>query len=103
MRPASAGRSLAHGVTYTGVMIRWLLVTFLALMLIGWLSPLLRRLGFGRLPGDLRFRWLGREGQRPLASTLPLRFLGRGVGEWEIPLASLLLLSLLVGGLAKWL
>ncbi|ABM57227.1 hypothetical protein Veis_1467 [Verminephrobacter eiseniae EF01-2] len=73
----------ARGVTYTGAMIRWLLVTFLALMLIGWLSPLLRRLGFGRLPGDLRFRWLGR--------------------EWQIPLASTLLLSLLVGGLAKWL
>jgi len=79
----SADRTCARGVTYTGAMIRWLLVTFLALMLIGWLSPLLRRLGFGRLPGDLRFRWLGR--------------------EWQIPLASTLLLSLLVGGLAKWL
>src|SRR6218665_793054 len=78
MRPASAGRSLAHGVTYTGVMIRWLLVTFLALMLIGWLSPLLRRLGFGRLPGDLRFRWLGRGGQIPLSSPLLLGFLGGG-------------------------
>ena len=55
-------------------MIRWLLVVFLALMLLSWLSPLLRRLGFGRLPGDLRFRWLGRDWDVPLASTLLLSF-----------------------------
>ncbi len=55
-------------------MIRWLLVIFLALMLISWLTPLLRRLGFGRLPGDLRFRWLGRDWDVPLASTLLLSF-----------------------------
>ena len=56
-------------------MMRWLLVTFLALMFISWLSPLLRRLGFGRLPGDLRFRWLGRDWDVPVASTLLLSFL----------------------------
>ncbi|KRD16565.1 MULTISPECIES: DUF2905 family protein [Acidovorax] len=55
-------------------MIRWLLVVFLALMLLSWLSPLLRRMGFGRLPGDLRFRWLGRDWDVPLASTLLLSF-----------------------------
>lgn len=55
-------------------MIRWLLVIFLALMLLSWLSPLLRRMGFGRLPGDLRFRWLGRDWDVPLASTLLLSF-----------------------------
>ena len=36
-------------------MLRWFLVVFLALMLINGLTPLLRRWGFGRLPGDLRF------------------------------------------------
>ena len=56
-------------------MMRWLLVTFLALMFISWLSPLLRRLGFGRLPGDLHFRWLGRDWDVPVASTLLLSFL----------------------------
>ncbi|CAN7215575.1 DUF2905 domain-containing protein [Acidovorax sp. LjRoot129] len=55
-------------------MIRWLLVIFLALMLLSWLSPFLRRLGFGRLPGDFRFRWLGRDWDVPLASTLLLSF-----------------------------
>jgi Protein of unknown function (DUF2905) len=51
-------------------MIRWLIVVFLALMLINSLSPWLRKWGFGRLPGDLRFRLLGREWFIPLTSTL---------------------------------
>jgi len=55
-------------------MFRWLLVILLALMFISWLSPLLRRMGFGRLPGDFRFRWLGRYWDVPLASTLLLSF-----------------------------
>lgn len=62
-------------------MIRWVLVVFLALMLISWLTPLLRKVGFGRLPGDLRFKLFGR--------------------EWDVPLASTLLLSLVVGGIAR--
>ena len=37
-------------------MIRWMIVIFLALMLISWFTPLLNKLGFGRLPGDFRFR-----------------------------------------------
>jgi len=36
-------------------MIRWLLVVLLALVLVNGLMPLLRRLGLGRLPGDLSF------------------------------------------------
>jgi hypothetical protein len=51
-------------------MIRWLIVVFLALLLINSLSPWLQKWGFGRLPGDLRFRFLGREWFIPLASTL---------------------------------
>lgn len=62
-------------------MLRWLIVVFLALLLINWLSPLLGRLGFGRLPGDLRFRLFGR--------------------EWFIPLTTTIVLSLLAAGLAK--
>ena len=53
-------------------MLRWLLVTFLALMLINWLVPFLGRFGFGRLPGDLRFRLFGREWNIPLMSTVLL-------------------------------
>jgi hypothetical protein len=53
-------------------MIRWLLVVFLALLLINALTPWLQRLGFGRLPGDIRFRLFGREIFIPLASTIVL-------------------------------
>jgi len=63
-------------------MLRWLIVLFLALMLISWLTPLLQRMGFGRLPGDFRFRLGGR--------------------DWNVPLASTLLLSLLASLIAKW-
>ena len=53
-------------------MIRWVLVIFLALLLISWLTPLLQRMGFGRLPGDFRFRLFGREWFLPVTSTLLL-------------------------------
>ena len=53
-------------------MIRWVIVVFLALVLISGLSPLLRRLGIGRLPGDFHFRLFGREWSIPLTSTLLL-------------------------------
>jgi hypothetical protein len=63
-------------------MIRWIIVVFLALLLINGLTPWLRRLGLGKLPGDMRFRMFGR--------------------EWFIPLTTTILLSLLVGFLSKF-
>ena len=62
-------------------MIRWIIVIFLALMLINWFTPLLQRLGFGKLPGDFRFRLFGR--------------------EWFIPLATTVLLSLAAGVISR--
>ena len=62
-------------------MIRWFLVTFLALMLIGWLTPALRKLGFGRLPGDLNFKLFGREWFIPLASTMVLSMVAAGIAR----------------------
>lgn len=62
-------------------MIRWLIVVFLALLLINGFTPLLQRLGFGRLPGDFRFRLFGR--------------------EWFIPLTTTVLLSLVAGLIAR--
>ncbi|HRN06700.1 MAG TPA: DUF2905 domain-containing protein [Ottowia sp.] len=53
-------------------MIRWMIVILLALMLISWFTPLLNKLGFGRLPGDFRFRLFGREWFIPLTTTLLL-------------------------------
>ena len=63
--------------------IRWLIVVFLALVLINGLTPWLRKLGLGRLPGDFHFRLFGR--------------------DWFIPLASTVLLSLVISLLVKWL
>jgi len=62
-------------------MIRWLIVVFLALMLINWLSPLLGKLGFGKLPGDLRFRLFGREWFIPLTTTILLSALASLVAK----------------------
>lgn len=53
-------------------MIRWLLATFVALVLINSATPWLRRMGLGRLPGDFHFRLFGREVFVPLASTVLL-------------------------------
>ena len=62
-------------------MLRWLIVVFLALILINWLAPFLFKLGLGKLPGDLRFKLFGR--------------------EWFIPLMSTILLSTVAGLIAK--
>ncbi|MBL0720792.1 DUF2905 domain-containing protein [Piscinibacter sp. Jin2] len=62
-------------------MLRWLIVTVLALLLFQGLQPWLRKLGLGRLPGDLAWRWKGK--------------------VWNLPLASCALLSLIAMGLAK--
>ncbi len=63
-------------------MLRWLLVIFLALILINGLVPWLRKLGFCKLPGDFSFRLWGR--------------------EWFFPLATTFLFSMVAGGLSKF-
>ncbi len=63
------------------IMIRWMIVIFLALMFISWFTPLLNKLGFGKLPGDLRFKLFGR--------------------EWFVPLTTTILLSLIASMIAK--
>ena len=60
-------------------MFKWLIVFILAMFLIGWFTPLLRRLGLGRLPGDIRFVRNGREYHFPFASSLFLSALLTGV------------------------
>lgn len=56
-------------------MFRWLIVTLLALMLMGWLAPTLKRWGFGTLPGDFSFTWRKRQVFIPLGSTIALSLL----------------------------
>lgn len=58
-------------------MLKWLLTLLLGLLVSGLLSPWLRRLGVGRLPGDFQIK-------------------GRN-GPYVFPLASSLLLSALLG------
>ncbi|MFM9878829.1 MAG: DUF2905 domain-containing protein [Burkholderiaceae bacterium] len=62
-------------------MFRWLIVIFLALMLINWFTPALHKLGLGRLPGDFRFKIFGRECFIPLATTLLLSLVAAGIAK----------------------
>ncbi len=62
-------------------MIRWLLVVFVALLVVNAFTPWFARLGLGKLPGDLRFRLFGR--------------------DWFIPLTTTVLLSLVAGLIAR--
>ncbi len=62
-------------------MLRWFIVIVVALVVISGLSPWLQKIGFGRLPGDFRFRLFGR--------------------EWFIPITSTVALSVVVGVIAR--
>lgn len=62
-------------------MIRWMLVIFLALIFISWFTPLLHKLGFGRLPGDLRFRLFGRDWFIPLTTTIILSMIASAISH----------------------
>ena len=61
---------------------RWLLVFLLAFVLFNGLTAWLRKIGLGRLPGDFSFRWRGREFQVPLASSIVLSVLATLIGLW---------------------
>ncbi|PCE26384.1 hypothetical protein BWP39_17845 [Paraburkholderia acidicola] len=53
-------------------MIRWLLTTFIAVAILSGSWPWLRKIGIGRMPGDVTLRLLGREYPFPFMSTLVL-------------------------------
>jgi hypothetical protein len=57
-------------------MVKWLFTLVLALLLLGLLTPLLTRLGVGRLPGDIRVK--------------------RARGTLYFPFTSVILMSLLL-------
>ena len=63
-------------------MFRWLIVVFLALVLISWFTPMLQKLGLGRLPGDLRFKLFGREMFIPLTSTILLSMVAAVIAKY---------------------
>lgn len=61
-------------------MLRWLIVVVLAMIVFNGLRPWFEKIGLGRLPGDLHFRWRGREWSLPVASTLVLTLIAMGIG-----------------------
>ena len=53
-------------------MLKWLVSLIVALILLNLCAPLLRRLGLGRLPGDIVWRYRGREYFLPITTTVLL-------------------------------
>jgi hypothetical protein len=62
-------------------MFRWMIVIFLALVLISWVAPWLQKLGFGKLPGDFRFKLFGRDWFLPFTSTVIFSLLAAGIAR----------------------
>lgn len=58
---------------------KWLVSVFVVLVILAVLTPWLGRLGWGRIPGDLRIPVRGRVYYVPLASTVLLT-----LGVWLI-------------------
>lgn len=56
-------------------MLKWLLTLVLALLVMGALTPWLRRMGFGRMPGDINIEREGRQYFFPFGSTVMLSLL----------------------------
>ena len=61
---------------------RWLLIFFLTLLLASGLPGWMRRIGLGRLPGDLNLLVFGRQVRVPLASALLLSLLATWAIHW---------------------
>lgn len=56
-------------------MLKWLLTLVIALLVLGLATPWLRRLGLGRLPGDVDIERNGRHYSFPIGSTILLSLL----------------------------
>ncbi len=63
------------------IVIRWLVIVFLALLVFSGLRPWLEKIGLGKLPGDFRFRIFGREFFIPLTSSIAIAFVGMLIGK----------------------
>jgi len=63
-------------------MFRWLIVVFLVLVLINGITPWLQRLGFGKLPGDFRFKVFGKEFFIPLTTTIILSMVAAAIARF---------------------
>jgi hypothetical protein len=66
---------------YSSIMVKWLVTLFLALVILAMVTPLFGRISLGRLPGDFRIPLRGRVYYVPLASTVLLSLLVWGIGR----------------------
>ena len=69
-------------LTKLKIIIRWMIVIFLMLVFISALTPWLNKLGFGKLPGDLRFKLWGKERYIPLTTTIVLSLFASLIGQF---------------------
>ena len=56
-------------------MLKWLLTLVIALLVMGAMTPWLRRMGFARMPGDITIERGGRQYFVPVGSTILLSLL----------------------------
>ena len=70
--PVATGRIRYEVLLQELAMIRWLLTTFIAVAVLSSCWPWLKKLGVGRMPGDVTLRMFGREYPFPFMSTLVL-------------------------------
>jgi hypothetical protein len=56
-------------------LLKWLLTLVLALVVLTMLTPWLAKYGLGRLPGDVRVRFRGRDVYLPFTTTILLSLL----------------------------
>jgi hypothetical protein len=69
-------------------MLRWLIVVFLALIIFSGLQKWLQKFGFGRLPGDFRFRLFGRAPSRAGFDAASPRACNTNVLQCTTPMAT---------------
>lgn len=68
--------------SFSFLMFRWLIVIFIALLIINAFTPWFKKVGFGRLPGDLNFTLFGREFNLPLTTTIILSLVAGAVARF---------------------
>ncbi|MFN0302355.1 MAG: DUF2905 domain-containing protein [Burkholderiales bacterium] len=60
------------GAGHNAWMLKWVITTLVALVLLTGLMPLLARFGLGKLPGDVTLRVRGRDIYLPFTTTIVL-------------------------------
>ncbi len=63
-------------------MIRWLVIVFVALIVFGAIGRWLEKIGLGRLPGDFRFRFAGRDWFVPFTSSVLITLIGATIARF---------------------